>query len=145
VPEHIVVAVDGSETARRALRWAVEEGAAGDAAATVLHAREPHLGGRLGRHRSSEPGEDASLALLDAALTAEVPADAAPSIRRLSVRCGAAEAIVTAAQDADLVVMGRRGLDGFDGMLLGSVTDQVGRHAPCPVVVVPPPAEGGGT
>lgn len=41
---------------------------------------------------------------------------------------------------AGCIVMGTRGLTGLPRVLLGSVTDQVLRHAPCPVVVVPPRA-----
>jgi len=39
---------------------------------------------------------------------------------------------------AGSIVMGTRGLTGLPRALLGSVTDQVLRHAPCPVVIVPP-------
>lgn len=44
---------------------------------------------------------------------------------------------------ADLVVMGTHGRRGFNRLLLGSVTESVLRHAPCPVLTVPPrtPAE----
>jgi nucleotide-binding universal stress UspA family protein len=57
------------------------------------------------------------------------------------IRWGAAdEAIlsVLAAQPADLVVMGSRGLSGLSHLLLGSVSEHVARHAPCPVLLARP-------
>ena len=47
-----------------------------------------------------------------------------------------AQLLVTAAEGADLVVVGSRGHGGFVGMLLGSVSQHVAAHAPCPVLVV---------
>jgi len=51
-----------------------------------------------------------------------------------------AEQIVARALDGefDFIVMATRGNTGLRRMMLGSVTDQVVRNAPCPVVVVPP-------
>lgn len=43
---------------------------------------------------------------------------------------------------ADLVVMGTHGRGGFERFVLGSVTEKLLRQAPCPVLTVPPPAEG---
>ena len=48
-----------------------------------------------------------------------------------------AATILDAAEGADLVVIGRRGVGGFQRLLLGSVSEHVARHAPCPVVVLP--------
>lgn len=44
---------------------------------------------------------------------------------------------------ADAVVIGSRGRGGLKRAVLGSVSDHVVRHAPCPVVVTGPPAEAG--
>jgi nucleotide-binding universal stress UspA family protein len=50
-----------------------------------------------------------------------------------------ADALLDAARDAGLLVVGTRGHGGFKGLLLGSVSQQASNHAPCPVVIVPPP------
>jgi nucleotide-binding universal stress UspA family protein len=48
----------------------------------------------------------------------------------------ASAALIDAAQDADLLVVGSRGAGGFTGLLLGSVSQQCALHSPCPVVIV---------
>ncbi len=54
-----------------------------------------------------------------------------------------AQQIVQVAEDieASLIVMGNRGLGGIRRALMGSVSDSVVRHAPCPVLVVRPKRE----
>lgn len=52
-------------------------------------------------------------------------------------------AAVAAELGADLVVAGTEGRGGIRGMILGDTTREILRRSPCPVVVVPPGAEGG--
>src|SRR5207244_12901392 len=76
-------------------------------------------------------------ALIDRVLT-EVGGAEGVDVERSVIEDSPARALREAAQDADLVVVGTRGLGGVSGLLLGSVSQQVVHHAPCPVVVVPP-------
>jgi nucleotide-binding universal stress UspA family protein len=58
-------------------------------------------------------------------------------VDRVLASGSAADGLLGAAKGADLVVVGSRGVGGFRGLLLGSVSQQVAHHAACPVVVVP--------
>ena len=49
----------------------------------------------------------------------------------------AATELVDTSMGADMLVVGSRGLGGFRGLLLGSVSQQCARHAHCPVGIVP--------
>ena len=52
------------------------------------------------------------------------------------------EELVNASKEADMVVLGSRGVGGFTRMLLGSTAGQVVQHAHRPVVIVPPQNHG---
>src|SRR5918995_507309 len=56
----------------------------------------------------------------------------------LSVPSDETFGVPEAANDADILVVGSRGLGGFTGLLLGSVSQQCAHNAPCPLVIVPP-------
>jgi nucleotide-binding universal stress UspA family protein len=49
---------------------------------------------------------------------------------------GAAHVLLEQATDADLLVVGSRGMGGFSRMLLGSVSSAIVHHAPCPVAII---------
>lgn len=137
----IIVAIDGSPHAARALAWAVQEAQFRSAALTVLHA---FAVGRLtgGRHggAAAERREAEAVELVHDALdpwsASGVDADIAvtPALGRQ-----VAGAVLHHARDADLLVLGSRGLGGFPGLLLGSVSQQVAAHASVPVAVIPDP------
>jgi len=48
-----------------------------------------------------------------------------------------ADELIKASQDADLLVVASRGAGGFRRLRMGSVSDQVARHAHSPVVILP--------
>ena len=136
--ERIVVGIDGSDTARHALRWAVEEARLRAASLEVIHAWHiPYVGG-YPYMLDPTTFEDDARATLDAAFDGIDTTGLAQPVDRILTSGGAASAILEAAKGADLVVMGSRGLGGFSGLLLGSVSHQVAHHATCPVVIVPP-------
>jgi nucleotide-binding universal stress UspA family protein len=140
----VVVGIDGSDTAGRALEWALQEGRLRHAAVEVVHAWEvPYGPGErfAAVAFDSTPLEDAARRTLDAAVeSADTSGLHNPVTRTLAVGSAAAN-ILRAAEGADLVVVGSRGLGGFKGMVLGSVSYHIVHHATCPVVVLPPPVE----
>ncbi len=141
--ERIVVGVDGSEPSRAALRWALTEAALRHATLEAVHGWEvpvvygPVIGAFPYDTKAVETGARELLdELVDEALaTVDAPG---VTVERTAVPGGAAARLLDAAEHAALVVIGRRGLGGFGRLLLGSVSEHVARHAPCPVVVLPP-------
>jgi nucleotide-binding universal stress UspA family protein len=136
----IVVGVDGSESSRAALAWAVREAALTGATVDAVHAWQvpvPYGYGYGYAMILPVPDlEQAAGQVLDKAV-AEV-ADLAPGveIRTVIVEGNPARALLDAAKDADLLVVGSRGHGGFAEALLGSVSQHCVHHADCPVVVI---------
>ena len=131
----VVVGADGSEHGIAALRWAARTAVAYELPLTVLYARpdataEPAL--------VAEPtgvlGEAVALA------RAEQP-DA--QIRALQMPDAPVQSLLAAGENADVLVLGSRGVEGFRGLLLGSTAMHVAPYAQCPVVVVHSGTEGG--
>ena len=145
--QRIVVGVDGSETSRHALRWAAQEAQSHDAELHVVHAWEvPGLGAGIGlspgRRTTAAPEDqrDAAQQLLSDVISQELGADPPAKVRSSIGRGSAASVLLEASAGADLLVVGSRGLGGFVGLLLGSVSTKMANHAICPVVIVRPPA-----
>lgn len=137
--EKIVVGVDGSDHAARALRWAVTEATVRDATLVAVHAWSipataystftmPLV--------DSDTMQRAAEETLRAA-TALAARDKGVVVEERVVEGPAAQALLQEADDAALLVVGSRGHGGFAGLLLGSVSQQLVHHARCPVVVVP--------
>ncbi|MFC5099414.1 universal stress protein [Kibdelosporangium philippinense] len=60
------------------------------------------------------------------------------SVDRIVAQDRPAHSLIEQARDAQLVVVGSRGRGGLAGLLLGSTSQALLQHAPCPVVVVRP-------
>ncbi|MFE2064361.1 universal stress protein [Streptomyces sp. NPDC059467] len=138
----VVVGVDGSPSSYAdALRWAVRY--AGLVAGTVDAVAVWELPGLYGW---SAPAvdidvdeEEARQGMLEE-LTDVLGADAA-SVRARLVHGNPTDVLLRAAQGAGVLVVGSRGRGGFARALVGSVSQHVSQHAPCPVVIVRPGAK----
>lgn len=135
----IVVGVDGSSGSGAALRFAVEEARLRNAALRVVTSwHVPALAYSGGFAVPIDPHEYEELAKAAAveALAALEKETAGVDVECLAKEGQAAKVLLEEAQGADLLVVGSRGHGGFAGLLLGSVSQQVAHHAPCPVVIV---------
>ena len=139
----IIVGIDGSHNSQRALDVAIAEAALRHVPLTVIAVHQV-VAGYLG-HGVAYPGDDALADKAREAAQAEVDTvlanvgDSRPSSVTVRGVSGLpAEAILDAAKDADLIVLGSRGAGGFSRLLMGSVSSQVTHHAHVPVLIVPP-------
>ena len=130
----ILVAYDGSESAKRALDVAAER--ANGSPLTVVSVAEllPQFG-RAGAMLLPEEDDERKRELAEAMGVLKARGIKAKAVER---RGDAAEAIVDEAQkeDAELIVVGTRGLNAAKRWLMGSVSTRVVQHAPCNVLVV---------
>jgi len=139
----IVVGVDNSPGAHHALDWAVAEAGTRQASLTVLTVipamASPWTGRPLSVPDADEEVSHARQATEEAiAKSIAGVTGAKPTSVTAKVFTGfPAQALIDASNDADLVVVGSRGVGGFTALMLGSVSSQVAHHAACPVVIVP--------
>lgn len=138
----IVVGIDGSAHARRALQFAVEEARAHGADLDVVHAWHVEVTAWMFPPEYSLtpiPQEDLAAHAaqrLEKEIAQVVPDEAGLTINRIVANGLAPHVLADAAQGADLLVVGARGMGAFKGMLLGSVSHFLIKHAPCPLVIV---------
>ena len=140
---HLVVGLDGSPASEGVLAWAVEHTRRRRARVTVVRAHlQPFPDERAGEavlvwDRATD--ESLARSALDAAVDRVDTGGVA--VERLLVADSPGPAIVAASADADLVVLGSRGVSGLPQRFVGSVSRYVTHHATCPVVVLPPGRE----
>jgi len=131
----IVVGVDGSRASRCALRRAALEADAHDATLEVVTAWSL-LDQVTGAPFDPLYGETSVRAQLEHLVRDEIGEDEARLIVLRPENDLPARALLAAAEGAWLVVVGSRGVGGFKGLLLGSVSTQLAHHSPCPVLIV---------
>ena len=136
----IVVGTDGSETAKKALDEASDLAKAVGAKLHIVSAYEPDSSSRLGDDAPPEAswtvGPDVSV---DSVLEQAEGAMHAKGVDADShARRGPADVLLEVAEeeDADLIVVGNKGMTGAKRFLLGSVPNKVSHHAPCSVLIV---------
>jgi nucleotide-binding universal stress UspA family protein len=140
----IVVGTDGSETAGKAVEAAVKLAQLCDAPLHVVSAYEPVPRGRL-REEARQAPEDTQWMInpredVDATLSesADKVREAGVQVETFAREGDPADAILDVAEehDADLIVVGNKGMTGAKRFLLGSVPNRVSHHAPCSVLII---------
>jgi nucleotide-binding universal stress UspA family protein len=142
----VVVGIDGSNDANQALAWAAAEAVLRGADLWVVHVWSlphpdsptamPPMG--LPPMVSEEDAERHARDLLGATVDGVLDGvgQRPEVVESVLVQGHAVEALTDAAKGANLLVVGSRGRGGFHGLQLGSISQQLAHHAPCPLVIV---------
>jgi len=137
----IVVGVDGSDSSKAALAWAVRQaGLTGASVEAVIAWHYPVIVGGMpyapvAMLQSSDFGRQAAT-ILSHAVSAVIPPDSPVKISNTVREGNAAQVLLDVSGDADLLVVGSRGHGGFAEALLGSVSQHCVHHARCPIVII---------
>ena len=140
----IVVGTDGSDTATQAVLQAVDLARSVGAKIELVSAYEPvagHLRSRLEGRVDVLAGVDRPLQVLGRLpplLSQPLARDAGVTVDLYARQGDPADAILDVAeeQQADLIVVGNKGMTGAKRFLLGSVPNKVSHHAPCSVLII---------
>jgi nucleotide-binding universal stress UspA family protein len=138
----IIVGLDGSGHSRHALEWAVREAAARHlplVVITVYQAAVGVWGSAIADPTDpvlAEQARKAAQAQVDEVF-AEFGGSPPTTVTVRAVGGDPAQELFSAAEEADLVVVGARGTGGFARLPLGSVASHLAHHAYCPVVIIP--------
>jgi nucleotide-binding universal stress UspA family protein len=138
----IVVGVDGFESSKAALRWAIRQAKLTGAVVEAVIAWHVPVGtGWIPASDVPDYQEDAFTVLAEAITEmCTVDPDVQVCPRVLEGRAG--EVLVEAADGADLLVVGSEGHRGLAEALLGSVGQYCANNASCPVVIMRGKREG---
>ena len=136
----VLVGVDGSDDALRAVRWAAAEADRRQLPLRLVHAFSLGRGARLrGAHRRRALPEHVARAgprSLGSAASAAAEAQPGLAVQQQLIVGYPAEVLAAEARRARLLVLGDRGLSRIEGVLVGSTAAAMAAHAACPIVVV---------
>ncbi|MEU4232215.1 universal stress protein [Nonomuraea sp. NPDC026600] len=134
----IVVGVDGSVTARAAVEWAVNDALRMKEPLRIVHAvdRSPYQIGKFPSAALPDTLLREGQRILREALALARERQPGVEVTMEDIEGAPAEVLRAQAGDATEIVLGSRGLGGFVGALLGSVSTHVAGRVRCPVVVV---------
>jgi len=140
----VVVGVDGSPGSAAALRVAAEEAAQRGLPLRIVCAWEPAAGTYVGEAFAPTAdgfveAEHHAEEVLRTALERVAVGAPAVETEALAVEGSPAKVLIEQARDAALLVVGSRGRGAAASHLLGSVSQKLSHHAPCPLVIVPTP------
>ncbi len=132
----IVVGVDGFESSKAALRWAIHQAKLTGAVVEAVTTWQVPAGTRLVPAEDMPDYQDDARMVLTEAITEMCMIDTEVQVCPRVVQGRAAQVLVDAAEGAELLVLGCRGHGGLAGALLGSVGQYCAHHASCPVVIM---------
>jgi nucleotide-binding universal stress UspA family protein len=132
----IVVGVDGFESSKAALRWAIHQAKLTGAVVEAVTAWQIPVGTGLVPVTDMPDYQDDARMVLTEAITEMCMIDVEVEVRPRVVEGRAAQVLLDAAEGAELLVLGSRGHGGLAEALLGSVGQYCVHHAPCPVVIM---------
>lgn len=138
----IVVGIDSSAASKEALQLALHEASMRGTRVRAVHAwtaavpvtmTGPGFIAPVDREPVRKEADELLHTVVDA-----VAGNRASTVECVLVEGPAGHAILDNAQDAELIVVGQRGLGTVGAVVLGSVSHHVLHHTHCPVLVVPP-------
>jgi nucleotide-binding universal stress UspA family protein len=133
----IVVGVDGSALSTNALEFAIEETQLRHGHLHVTYAypsMEKPVTGSTGKDYYEQVEAEARTFM--EGIMAGAPSTEGVDVEWLAVPGNPAEVLIEASSGAALLVVGSRGVGGFKGLMMGSVSTQCVHHSHCPVLVV---------
>lgn len=131
----IVVGVDGSTHSNRALYWAAQEARLRSADIELVYGYAIQVHRALLTTSSHDIAERVMYGIVRANRDLLMEVKWTTTLTPL-LGSSYASALVQAGDEAEMVVVGSRGLGGFKELMLGSTSYRTATHAPCPVVII---------